>query len=283
VHRDFKPENVLVGADGRVLVTDFGLATTTAEEDEESPTAPIPLIRSEHSFAGRLTETGMLQGTPAYMAPEQFLGRATDARTDQFSFCVALFESLYGARPFAGEGLEELARVVTEGRIRQVAAARPLPGTTESAVRRGLATDPQGRYASLDELLEALTVKAPPARRRRARARGPFVVVAAAGLLGIGILLARSSPEHRTPARAASAARASVPAETSPQPPPTPPAEPTRAVTNDAARSRPKAVRTRRVASRPERSQPKSTITSQPTKDSLPSDLWEPAFMKKPR
>ncbi len=101
VHRDFKPENVLLGRDGRVRVVDFGLAKALADAAEE-PAAPD----SGGELASPLTEWGAVLGTPAYMAPEQIRGIAADARSDQFSFCVALYEALYGERPF-GKGPRE--------------------------------------------------------------------------------------------------------------------------------------------------------------------------------
>ncbi|HEY6179059.1 MAG TPA: protein kinase, partial [Kofleriaceae bacterium] len=102
VHRDFKPVNVLVGLDGRVRVTDFGLV--------QDGTLP----GDRHRIAG----------TPGYMAPEQFRGESADARTDQFNFCVALYRALYGQRPFTGDTLSELADEVTTGRLRPPPTAR---------------------------------------------------------------------------------------------------------------------------------------------------------------
>ncbi|QRN94706.1 tetratricopeptide repeat protein [Archangium violaceum] len=144
VHGDFKPENLLVGRDGRVRVTDFGLARRTTP--------------------GHTPE--VVGGTPAYMAPEQFgrEGRA-DARSDQFAFCVALYEALHGERPFAGDTERELAAEVRAGRVRPAPKGTGVPPWLHQLVARGLEVDPTARHPSLEALLSELTRD--PARRRR--------------------------------------------------------------------------------------------------------------------
>ncbi|MFY0533529.1 serine/threonine-protein kinase [Nannocystis pusilla] len=127
VHRDFKPENVLVGDDGQVRVVDFGLARASGDE---------PLSITAQSGPGSeqladLTATGAVLGTPIYMAPEQHEGRPAEARSDQFSFCVALYTALYGQRPFAGDTVESLALAVRDGRLSPRPAAHACPGACD--------------------------------------------------------------------------------------------------------------------------------------------------------
>ncbi|HTM19879.1 MAG TPA: protein kinase, partial [Kofleriaceae bacterium] len=121
VHRDFKPENVLVGDDDRVRVMDFGLARSLFYDIPEESLDPMFRIAVDgvSELNRDLTATGAVLGTPRYMAPEQFLGRLADARSDQFSFCVALWEALYGERPFPGVTAGELAAAVRTGRLRE--------------------------------------------------------------------------------------------------------------------------------------------------------------------
>ncbi|MDC0674624.1 serine/threonine-protein kinase [Nannocystis radixulma] len=157
-HRDFKPGNVLVDLEGRVRVVDFGLAAL-AEQAE----------RSEDGELGgaALERTAFVAGTPAYMAPEQWLGGQVDARTDQFSFCVALWEALWGVRPFAGETVDELREQVLVADLPERGQVGPrVPPRLYRALSRGLARAPDARYSSMDALLADLA--GPQVRARHA-------------------------------------------------------------------------------------------------------------------
>jgi tetratricopeptide (TPR) repeat protein len=182
IHRDFKPDNVLVGQDGRVRVTDFGLAAVAAEAE-----APFERPESQDELAqpGALTRTGVVMGTPVYMSPEQHEGRAVDARSDQFAYCVTLFQALHGVRPFSGDTYPELARAVVEGRIDEPERSN-LPAWLERVVRRGLDTTPARRHRSMDALLEALERGA--GRRRRLLMTGAAVTIIGAVAVGGGLL-----------------------------------------------------------------------------------------------
>jgi len=153
VHRDFKPDNVLIGDDGRVRVMDFGLARTAEERDgtpqsEESALASPPSSES-------LTEAGTVMGTPAYMAPEQHSGAAIDARTDQYGFCVALYEALFGVRPFRAATTAELSRQKARGDP-VIPTTISVPRQIRAVVMRGLDPDRAQRFASMPDLLAEL-------------------------------------------------------------------------------------------------------------------------------
>jgi predicted Ser/Thr protein kinase len=146
IHRDFKPHNVLRSTSGRIVVGDFGLATGM----ETSPgVASAPL--EAHTA---LTATGSWVGTPAYMAPEQWNGGTITPATDQFAFCVALWEALAGQRPYRGDTIEALRTAVTAGPDKLSAAAIPM--RLRGVLKRGLDPDPAKRWPSMAALLTAL-------------------------------------------------------------------------------------------------------------------------------
>ena len=148
VHRDFKPHNVLRGSDGHVYVTDFGLARGQIEDGPEIVTSSDNLLDSP------LTQTGVLVGTPAYMAPEQFAGAVPDPKSDQFAFCVTMWQALTGERPFRGSSVEELAASARAG---TATLAADLPAALRSVLTRGLSPSPADRWPDMPALLAALT------------------------------------------------------------------------------------------------------------------------------
>src|SRR5262249_42666209 len=116
VHRDFKPHNVLRSHAGRIVVTDFGLAREAESQVPALDTIlPVGTESSPRSALAGLTATGSLLGTPAYMAPEQWQGGAITPATDQFAFCVALWEALSGQRPYPGPTFDDLKSQVVRG------------------------------------------------------------------------------------------------------------------------------------------------------------------------
>lgn len=193
VHRDFKPDNVVLGHDGRARITDFGLASADGIEAARAPEQDLgqPLH----------TRTGLLVGTPAYMAPEQLDGGLGDARSDQFAFAVSLYEALVGARPFDDQPTSSSAGVLricsTEelrARIRaglpNSAAAR-LPRRLRRTIARALAADPAARFPSMTALVRALSSDS-----RSQLLRVLAVGVVGALVLGVGL-------ERRSAAEAA--------------------------------------------------------------------------------
>ena len=134
-------------------------------------------------FEVQLTRTGAMMGTPAYMAPEQFLGAATDARTDQFSFCVALYEALYGQRPFGGNTMFALTSNVVQGKVREPPAESNVPPWIRRILLRGLRPTVNERFASMNELLEAFA-KDPAVKRRKAVAAGLAAALAVVLVVG---------------------------------------------------------------------------------------------------
>ncbi len=181
VHRDFKPENVLIGDDESVRVADFGLARVFMLDGSAAIQVGDEILDDTRT----LTRTGCVVGTPAYMAPELAAGRHGDARGDVFAFAVALFEALYGRRPFLGRSLRE----VTKAAMAQEIADVPRPRRRNRALYRvvvcGLAARPDDRWQTIEEFAAALRSTGTPRRRRWiAVSIGAVALSAAVGLLG---------------------------------------------------------------------------------------------------
>ncbi|MEX1369157.1 MAG: serine/threonine-protein kinase, partial [Nannocystaceae bacterium] len=186
IHRDFKPSNCIRDRDGRVRVLDFGLARALDQSgsvENLPPAAPAMLASTAPGLHGsgsstaasnsmlrmRLTADNAVLGTIAYMAPEQFAGRPVDARSDQFSLCVALYEALYGQRPFGDDpraALIEMAGAGIDRALAVVPTTRPVPRQLRRALRRGLRAAPADRWPTIDALLHELERPLRPARWR---------------------------------------------------------------------------------------------------------------------
>jgi tetratricopeptide (TPR) repeat protein/tRNA A-37 threonylcarbamoyl transferase component Bud32 len=157
VHRDFKPDNVMVATDGRVRVMDLGLARSVEKHvGDTSPDVETTQSAANLLLEVRVTQVGAVLGTPAYMSPEQIGGLEVDARTDVFSWCVTLWQALYGERPFSGKTLAQLAANVLEGKVQPPPRARRVPAWLRRVALRGLAVDPDRRFSSMEALLAAM-------------------------------------------------------------------------------------------------------------------------------
>ncbi len=183
VHRDFKPSNAIIGADGRVRVLDFGLARfgeVAAETGQVNQATP----------ASNLTETGDILGTLSYAAPEQLRGETTTAASDQFSWCVSLHHAVEGVAPFTGNTPEERLRSIEAKTVTLGEASRDVPAWLRALIARGLSPDPNDRYPDMAALVGELLR---PRGWRRYR-----IPMLAAGVFGIGIattLLVRGAPD----------------------------------------------------------------------------------------
>jgi tetratricopeptide (TPR) repeat protein len=200
VHRDFKPDNVLLGQRGEVKVVDFGLAIA----DEVGATEPDG-ITLDGERSGRAVLPTSRGGSPAYMSPEQWGGGAIDARSDQWGFCVSLFEALWGQRPFQGDGSHALAAAILRGEITRPATAADVPRWLEATVRRGLSTDPDARWPSMHALADRLAHDPGRATRRRALTLGALVIAGSAGALSVWATAAPDDPCADAGARMATA------------------------------------------------------------------------------
>jgi len=211
-HRDFKPDNVLVSSDGRILVADFGLARL-AEDPRQLETQDALLDSGSNLVDNHLTYSGQMIGTPNYMAPEQHLGLTADARADQFSFCASLYYALYGQRPFEPKQLAQAAsssrsgsgrmrtlsfqatspetQVPVRGVIRPPPSRPFIPRFIKRTMMRGLSLEPEDRFSSMEELLSRLSGP-PPSVRRAWGVAGAVALLAGVALTVRAALIARS-------------------------------------------------------------------------------------------
>ena len=187
IHRDFKPENCMLSNDGRVCVLDFGLARgQQSVEDSTQPTSrPESLTHS--SLVRRLTQSGRVLGTLCYLPLVQMTGLPADEKSDQFSFCVSMYEALYGMLPFRSESVSTLIDAQQYGEFQPVPRGSRVPRRLRRILLRGLATQPENRWPSMDALLVALRRVRHPRRRRVAAVASTLIAGFGAGALAVSM------------------------------------------------------------------------------------------------
>ncbi|MCH9682000.1 MAG: serine/threonine protein kinase [Deltaproteobacteria bacterium] len=182
VHRDFKPDNVIIARDGRVLVLDFGVVASWPASEVSREVRQLYDVPAEGEGTG-LTLSGRAVGTPAYMAPEQHEAGFVDGRADQYALCVALFEGLHGTRPFAARSVVELAEQKRDEDFVEVSRG-DVPRGLDAVIRRGLAYEPSDRWPSIAALSSAIDAVISVRRRRRgSAAMGVLVAGLVTGLV----------------------------------------------------------------------------------------------------
>ncbi len=196
IHRDFKPDNVLIDKHGRLQVTDFGLARIVHDGgnvdplDSASRDQPVRAVTSTVNVSGSLTETGTAVGTPAYMAPEQFRSQDAGIAADVFAFCAALHEALAGQRPFVGDSPRDIQRAQREGASELALQRAGVSAWLRAAILAGLQYDPSLRPCDVASLIR--TLESPKRRHaRRWLAAGAGIAIVGA----VGVFGSRTQPE----------------------------------------------------------------------------------------
>ncbi len=161
VHRDFKPGNVMLDDHGRAKVMDFGLAKALQETSfsEDGEDQGVEEWQSEEIWSSPQTYSGLVMGTPAYMSPEQIEQQPATERSDQYSFAVALFECLYGVRPFRAKTPGRMLARIREGAATHIPTDSKVPAHIREVILRGLSFDPEQRFADMDAMMAALEPK----------------------------------------------------------------------------------------------------------------------------
>jgi serine/threonine protein kinase/tetratricopeptide (TPR) repeat protein len=185
------PASASASAEAAAALEDDSPPTIIVATDPAATAPPIPIEGRSSSgmFDARLTRTGAMMGTPAYMAPEQFLGTPTDARSDQFSFCIALYEALYGERPFEGSSMTTLTANVVHGNVKEAPARSKVPLWVRRVLLRGLQPRARDRWQSMEALIAALE-RDPSTQRRKWLAGGGAFILLGGLFLGSRFLIA---------------------------------------------------------------------------------------------
>jgi tetratricopeptide (TPR) repeat protein/predicted Ser/Thr protein kinase len=208
IHRDFKPTNVMIGRDGRVRVLDFGLARAAGEGEGERTSLTPGERASTPLLSSPLTQAGVLVGTPHYMAPEQLRKGGGSARSDQYCFCLTLWEALCGKRPFSAVDVKALLARLESGEPDPPPAERKLPAWLRRLLLRGLSPEPAQRFASMDELLAELDKD--PARRLRRLAMLAAVAIVAGAAVAVVMSMVRTQGARASRCAAADAPLAAL-------------------------------------------------------------------------
>jgi len=177
VHRDIKPDNIMLAADGHAVVMDFGIGKALEAGGE------------------KLTQTGMSVGTPAYMSPEQAMGeKDIDGRTDVYSLAAVVYEMLVGEQPFTGPTAQVIIAKRFSGQVPSATSRRNVvPPVMDAAIQKALLVDRADRFSSADELVAAMTGEGAPAKASPTKRSGCGSTAAALMIvLALGTALAMS-------------------------------------------------------------------------------------------